>query len=97
MNPILDNDPALAAATAEELGGSPLTPTDFRSCGADDFAFYSAEIPSVMIFVGTNDEDLGLPGLHHPEFAPPDGIISEVCAAYLAGFRGALASVLKEP
>jgi amidohydrolase len=94
VNPILDNHPALAAATAEELAGSPLTPTDFRSCGADDFAFYSEKIPSVMIFVGTNNEELGLPGLHHPEFAPPDEIISEVCAAYLAGFRGALAAVV---
>jgi len=94
VNPVLDNHPALAAATAEELAGGPLTPTDFRSCGADDFAFYSAEIPSVMIFVGTNDADLGLPGLHHPEFAPPDEIISEVCAAYLAGFHGALAAVV---
>ena len=97
VNPVLDNDPVLAAATARELTGGPLTPTGFRSCGADDFAFYSVKIPSVMIFVGTNDDDLGLPGLHHPEFAPPDEIISEVCAAYLAGFHAALAAVLERP
>jgi hypothetical protein len=48
-----------------------------------------------MIFVGTNDEDLGRPGLHHPEFAPPDESIEEVCAAYLAGLHGALATALE--
>lgn len=77
--------------------GSPLTPVDFRSCGADDFAFYSAQIHSVMLFVGTNNNELDLPGLHHPEFAPPDEIISDVCMAYLAGLRAALATLPSGP
>jgi amidohydrolase len=92
-DPVLDNHPGLARATARELAGTSLTPTDFRSCGADDFAFFTATMPSVMIFVGTHDGDPRAPGLHHPEFLPPDELIGDVATAYLAGLRGALTSL----
>ncbi len=88
--PVLVNDPALAAATVLQLDGTAFTPASFRSCGADDFSFYGA-YPSVMLFVGTGDGTPGAPGLHHPEFVPPDDVIVDVATAYAAGMLGALA------
>ena len=91
LDTVLDNHPGLAAATARELAGTRLTPTDFRSCGSDDFASYSSsQIPTLMMFVGTADGATDTPGLHHPSFVPPDDIINDVTTAYVAGFHGAL-------
>jgi amidohydrolase len=87
--PALVNDPALARASAAHLPGLALTPAEFRSCGADDFAHYSAAVPSVMLFVGTDDGTPGAPGLHHPRFVPPDEVVGESARAYLAGLLGA--------
>jgi amidohydrolase len=87
--PALVNDPALARASAAHLPGLALTPAEFRSCGADDFAHYSAVVPSVMLFVGTDDGTPGAPGLHHPRFVPPDEVVGESARAYLAGLLGA--------
>jgi amidohydrolase len=87
-NPMLVNDPALSRAAATRLP-SGLLPAEFRSCGADDFAFYSAAMPTLMLFVGTDDGTPGAPGLHHPLYVPSDDVIAEVASAYLAGFRAA--------
>jgi amidohydrolase len=88
-NPMLVNDPALSRAAATQLP-SGLLPAEFRSCGADDFAFYSAAMPTLMLFVGTDDGTPGAPGLHHPLYVPSDDVIAEVASAYLAGFRAAV-------
>jgi amidohydrolase len=88
--PALLNDPALTLATAAHLSGLGAQPAAFRSCGADDFAHYSAVMPSVMLFVGTDDGTSGAPGLHHPAFVPPDEVVGEVARAYLAGLLGAV-------
>ena len=90
LDPILDNDPELASAIISEIGATSLAPTQFRSCGSDDFAIYTAAIPSAMIFVGTGDGTVGAPGLHHPGFVPPDEVIADVATAYLAGLLGGL-------
>lgn len=87
--PALVNDPALTRAAAAHLPGVALTPAPFRSCGADDFAHYSAAVASVMLFVGTDDGTPGAPGLHHPFFVPPDEVVGESARAYLAGLLGA--------
>jgi amidohydrolase len=89
VNPMLVNDPALSRAAAARLPGG-LLPAEFRSCGADDFAFYSAAMPTLMLFVGTDDGTPGAPGLHHPLYVPSDDVIAEVASAYLAGFRAAV-------
>jgi amidohydrolase len=89
-NPMLVNDPALSRAAAGQLLTSGLVPTEFRSCGADDFAFYSPAMPTLMLFVGTDDGTPGAPGLHHPLYVPPDDVIADVATAYLAGLRAAL-------
>ncbi len=59
--------------------------TDFRSFGADDFAYYCRDVPSLMVFVGVDG-----PGLHDPLFVPPDDAIRSVAEALLAGYVAAL-------
>ncbi len=85
--PALINEPALTRASAAHLPGLGALPAAFRSCGADDFSHYSTVLPSVMLFVGTDE---GGPGLHHPGFLPPDEVVGEVARAYLAGLLGAV-------
>lgn len=91
--PVLSNHPELTRQAAQALTTTTLTPTDFRSCGADDFAFYASRTPSLMMFVGTGDGTTDAPGLHHPAFVPPDDIIGDVATAYLAGLHGALVTL----
>ena len=86
--PVLRNDPRLAAATAAWLARLGLDPGgDMRSCGADDFSYYNAKYPSLMCFAGTGEDVV--PGLHHPAFLPPDEAIFDVARAMLAGYLGA--------
>jgi metal-dependent amidase/aminoacylase/carboxypeptidase family protein len=84
--PALRNDSGLAVAAAELLvaRGYPLV-TDFRSFGADDFAYYCRAVPALMVFVGVDG-----PGLHDPLFVPPDDAIRGVAHALLAGYVAAL-------
>lgn len=92
--PVLVNDPKLTVATARRLPALGLVPqARFRSCGSDDFAFYTEVLPALMLFVGVADGTPGAPGLHHPRFAPPDEVVGEVARAYLAGLRGAVDSL----
>jgi amidohydrolase len=83
--PPLRNDGALAMASAELLvdTGYPVV-TDFRSFGADDFAYYSSGVPTLMIFVGVDG-----PGLHDPRFVPSDDTIRTIAHALLAGYVAA--------
>jgi amidohydrolase len=83
----LINDPALAAASWPWVREAGFAVNDsFRSCGADDFSYYSDCAPSLMMFVGTHDDIT----LHHPRFLPPDEAVGEVAAAMLAGYLAAL-------
>jgi amidohydrolase len=95
--PALVNDARLAAACQPLLRQAGFAvETDFRSCGADDFAYYGAAsqeasgpdagVPSVMLFTGSGTEV----ALHHPEFLPADDAIGDVAAAMLAGYLAAL-------
>jgi amidohydrolase len=88
--PALVNDPALTAACQPLLRDAGFrVDTEFRSCGADDFSYYSAVVPSVMLFVGS-----GTPvSLHHPRFRPPDDAVGQVAAAMLAGYLAAVAGL----
>src|SRR5690349_2552169 len=89
-NPMLVNDPELSRAAVGRLLTNGVAHADFRSCGADDFAFYSSAMPTLMLFVGTDDGTPGSPGVHDPRYVPPDDVIADVAAAYLAGFRAAV-------
>jgi len=85
--PALVNDEALAAASWPPLREAGFAvDTSFRSCGADDFAYYSRSAPALMLFAG-----VGSPvSLHHPRFLPDDGTVGQVAAVMLAGYLGAL-------
>ncbi|PBC86158.1 amidohydrolase [Streptomyces sp. 2224.1] len=85
--PVLDNDPALTAATRPLLGRLGLSAgDDLRSAGSDDFSFFCAQLPSLMLFVGTHG---GTEQLHSPTFLPPDERIRDVAHAMLAGYLAA--------
>jgi amidohydrolase len=85
--PPLVNDPALTRASWPWLGRAGFAlADDFRSCGADDFSYYSQCAPALMLFTGTPDSLT----LHHPKFLPPDEMVGEVARAMLAGYLGAL-------
>lgn len=94
--PILDNDPVLAArvsATLQADGFAAVPP--WRSCGADDFGYYGTTIPSLMIFAGVGDATPGAPGLHHPAFVPRDDAVRDVARIMLASYF-ALAPLAEE-
>lgn len=85
--PVLDNDAALAAATAPVLERLGLRPTQtLRSAGADDFSYFSDHFPALMMFVGTH---AGTERLHSPTYLPPDERIRDVAHALLAGYLAA--------
>ena len=65
----------------------------FRSCGADDFSYYAALAPILMLFVGAG----GTVTLHHPRFLPPDDAVGQVARALLAGYLAALSLLLSAP
>ena len=85
--PVLSNDPDLAARASRELAtlGRPAT-APLRSCGADDFAFYTAVAPTLMLFAGTDGEGT----LHTPTFLPSDAAVGTVADALLAGYAAAI-------
>jgi len=89
--PATVNDPALAEAARTLLreAGFELAPA-MRSCGSDDFGFYSKLAPTLMVFVGVRDA----PGtesvpLHHPRFLPPGEAVEAVAHAQALAFAAA--------
>ncbi len=85
--PALVNDEALTAASWPWLREVDFTvDTSFRSCGADDFSYYSSAERTLMLFLGTD----GPHALHHPSFLPGDHMVGQVASAMLAGYLGAL-------
>jgi amidohydrolase len=85
--PALVNDEALAAASWPWLRAAGFAvDTSFRSCGADDFAYYARSVPSLMLFVGAG----GPFALHHPRFLPDDAAVGQVASAMMAGYLAAL-------
>ena len=94
--PVLVNDPALAAGAAARLTAAGVT-TDatFRSYGADDFSHYCGVTRGLMLFVGTAPPDgSAAPGLHHERFLPPDRMIGRIAEALLAGYLAAIRTAL---
>lgn len=85
--PVLVNDDELAARTSRTLTtfGHDVT-TPLRSCGADDFAYYTRVAPSLMLFIGTD----GTGTLHTPTFLPGGPAVAAVADALLAGYLSAV-------
>jgi amidohydrolase len=85
--PALVNDEALTMAAWPWLREAGFTiDTSFRSCGADDFSYFSRGGRTLMLFLGTG----GPHALHHPQFLPPDEMVGQAASALLAGYLGAL-------
>jgi amidohydrolase len=90
--PVLDNDPGLAASTAALLTRLGATVTEpLRTCGADDFSFYGQVAPSLMLFVGTGGQPGS--GLHTATFLPSDRAVADVADALLAGYLAGCAAI----
>jgi amidohydrolase len=85
--PALVNDQALTAATWPWLRAAGFdVDTTFRSCGADDFSYFTHGRPALMLFLGSGGEH----ALHHPSFLPADEMVGQAASALLAGYLGAL-------
>jgi amidohydrolase len=81
--PALENDAAIVTRARELLGDVGLVAAEtWRSCGSDDFAFFSALAPVAMAFVGLDgSEGFTARPLHHPELLPPDDAVGAVARA----------------
>jgi amidohydrolase len=92
--PLLANNPQITGRVRAFLphAGFELA-APWRSCGSDDFSFFSANAPLLMAFVGLE----GAPGfrvrpLHHPEFLPPEEAVSAVARTLAMSYLGAAAA-----
>ncbi len=84
--PALVNDEELTMATWPWLAKAGFTVNKtLRSCGADDFSYYTGSTPTLMLFLGTG----GPFSLHHPRFLPGDELVGQAASAMLAGYLGA--------
>jgi amidohydrolase len=84
--PALVNDEALTMATWPWLRAAGFAvDRSLRSCGADDFSYFTGSAPTLMLFLGTG----GPFSLHHPSFLPGDELVGQVASALLAGYLGA--------
>jgi amidohydrolase len=89
--PAIVNDAGLARAVRVLLPRAGLErAAELRSCGSDDFGYFAAVVPSLMLFLGLR----GGPGrrersLHHPEFLPPDEAVAAVAQAQAAAYAAA--------
>lgn len=85
--PALLNDAALASGCAERLiSAGYQVDTGWRSFGSDDFAFYCASIPSLMIFIGTGASG---GGLHASDYLPAEETIVRAADALIFGYLAA--------
>ncbi|WP_105037022.1 M20 metallopeptidase family protein [Cryobacterium aureum] len=93
--PVLRNNVELAEGLSAQLRSNDfMESAPVRSCGADDFAFFSALMPSLMVFAGAGDGDPGSPGLHHPRFAPDDTSVRQVAQVMLLAYFAAARTLL---
>lgn len=95
--PVLTNDHRLAATVIRsvQVGGLRST-TPVKSCGADDFSYFASVWPSLMIFAGTGDALPRSPGLHHPQFAPPDTDVAQVATIMMLSYFGIVEDLLSD-
>lgn len=84
--PILRNDPEIAAEIGRQLASEGNELREFRSYGADDFAFYTSSARTVMIFAGTSAAS---GNLHTSTFSPDGAAVHRVAVAMLTGYFSA--------
>jgi amidohydrolase len=89
--PAVVNDAPMVRTSRALLPPAGLRPAaEMRSCGSDDFGFFAAAAPSLMMFLGLRGApgDQGRP-LHHPQFLPPDDAVGAVAHAQAAAYVAA--------
>lgn len=87
--PVLNNDGAMVAAVDPWLERAGLQVVEpLRSCGADDFAYFAEQVPSVMGFLGVRSETGSAPSLHSADFLPRDEVVIEMARGLAAAYVG---------
>jgi amidohydrolase len=87
--PVLNNDAQLVDLVdplLREQGFDVVEP--MRSCGSDDFSFYSDRHPSLMMFLGAGSIREGV-SLHSPDFLPSEGSVRAVARAFAIAYTAA--------
>lgn len=80
--PVLFNDEELTTAVSAALSSEGIQIVEpMRSCGSDDFSYYSDVAPSLMMFVGVGDGE-STPALHSPYFMPDDSVVEIMAMGY---------------
>lgn len=89
--PVLQNDAQLVGLIDTQLAQSGIEVAEpMRSCGADDFSYYSGEYPTVMAFVGVETRGANPPpSLHHERFLPDDESVRNVALTLASAYLGA--------
>ena len=89
--PVLENDPELVDLVDARLASFGLTASEpMRSCGADDFSFFSEELPGVMAFVGVETPGADpQPSLHSADFLPDADAVRRLALALVSGYVAA--------
>lgn len=89
--PMLENDSELVDLVDSRLGECGFAVTEpLRSCGADDFSYFSASRPGIMSFVGVRTEGADAqPPLHSRCFLPDEDSVRRVALALVASYIGA--------
>jgi len=88
--PVLVNDDGLVAAVSPWICSTGLAEArPLRSCGADDFAYFTALVPGVMVFYGVGDGNASGPGLHSPRFLPDDSHVGGIAAVMVSSYFAA--------
>ncbi|MEV8252884.1 M20 family metallopeptidase [Rhodoglobus sp. NPDC076762] len=91
--PVLSNDPELVRLVDPALNAQGFDVVEpMRSCGSDDFSFYSDAYPGLMMFLGTRTHRADLT-LHSADFLPDDESVAAV-AHVLAAAYGALVPLI---
>jgi amidohydrolase len=88
--PLLSNDRRLVERVDPVLRQQGFDVVDpMRSCGSDDFSFFSDVYPGLMMFLGTGAHRPGL-SLHSPDFCPSDDMVATVAQVYATAYSAVL-------
>ena len=96
ITPAVINDPTITRQVGEViqalLPGSEMD-TSSRTMGSEDMAFFQKEIPGCYIFMGSNNQELGLDAPHHhPRFDFDERALAQSSALMTAAALRLLAS-----
>ncbi|QYH35100.1 M20 family metallopeptidase [Salinibacterium sp. M195] len=90
--PVLSNDPELVGLVDPALQAQGFDAVEpMRSCGSDDFSFYSDVYPGLMMFLGTRTPTLRPDlTLHSADFLPDDESVAAVAKVLAAAYEALL-------